>query len=577
MSDAISMLQLLGDKTFRIPEYQRDFSWTTNEVSELLDDIQEASEIGGHYLGVFVLAGKEGQPYEVVDGQQRLSSLTLIISAFLKQLRGDERYRISYEDTLLYKDRERSLRLDFGRNAAFVRELLDGRPCTPDSGGQRKLQAAYRYASDRAAAISAAAGPAEVMNWLDTIKSLKAIQFAAEDTGRAIRLFQTVNDRGKQLTTMDKAKALLVYYSNRFLSGELDHVVNLAFGDCFQVYDRVRQLAAEDGFRIKHINSKQFSEDDILRYHYLAYDDPSASEYTASAENVYGSFLKGTLKRLCSEPNKLRDFIRDYVSDLKAFTSAFGELVQDTRSDTEVLALLVILGLNARLYPLAIRLRQRDLLRESVPGTTADLLRCIEICDVRVYKVHGSTPEADIGRLSHISRTTSVQVLADGLRRFTEEFSWDFKTKLTHEKMYNHEALNLLLLRHDESENRKRYEHTELASMVKEDITQEHIIAQTPSWNVESQGFESEEDFRSIQDRLGNMALLSRAENSRCNNRSTYEKMTDPELYAKSRFAGTRRLAHAYKPQGGVFTKSDMLQRSERLAEAMAAEEWRLW
>ena len=66
MSNTISIQQLLVDKTFCIPSYQRDYAWTTHEVSDLLLDIQEAIETSDpHYLGTLVLAGNGGQSYGV--------------------------------------------------------------------------------------------------------------------------------------------------------------------------------------------------------------------------------------------------------------------------------------------------------------------------------------------------------------------------------------------------------------------------------------------------------------------------------------------------------------------------------
>ena len=75
--------------------------------------------------------------------------------------------------------------------------------------------------------------------WLDAIKTLEIIQFAERDTGRAIRMFQTINDRGLPLTAMDKAKALLRITPTATSTASSDHHINICFGSCFAAFDAV--------------------------------------------------------------------------------------------------------------------------------------------------------------------------------------------------------------------------------------------------------------------------------------------------------------------------------------------------
>ncbi|RJP82922.1 MAG: DUF262 domain-containing protein [Desulfobacteraceae bacterium] len=579
MSNIIDIQQFLVGKTFHIPSYQRDYAWATGQVDDLFCDVQEALETGsGHYFGTIVLAKNSGQSYEIVDGQQRLSTLTLVIQALLKQLDPADSDCIANGAILLRNGL--SLKMNFGKNAAFVEDLFAGNSPTPNSGGQRKLQAAYGFAQDRAKALIVEGGINLVKKWVKTIKSLEIIQFVATDTGRAIRMFQTVNDRGIPLTSMDKAKALLVYYSNRYLAGELDGDINSAFGDCFSAYDSLREFVTSPGYRIDNIARDTFTEDDLLRYHYLAYNYPSAlnvSDYNGTVRTVFDGFLKGTLKELCKKPNELRSFISDYTSDLRSFSIAFDQLISSTATDKQLYKLFVILGLAARLYPLTIRLHQRGLLRSQVPNTSVDLLHCIEVCDVRVYKTRGTDPAKDIGDLSHGSRTATVKDLANGLRNFVTWFMPDgtFQTSLSQD-MYHNGALTLFLIRNDEDVAGSVYGHAKLHQMVIAQITREHIISQTPNWTISSQGFIDEADFSNHLHMFGNLTLLSKSDNSRCQNQPTHTKMTDPNFYAKSSYAETRQLAHQYGPNAGVFTKADILKRTQAFATVVIGK-WAIW
>jgi uncharacterized protein with ParB-like and HNH nuclease domain len=579
MSNVIEIQAFLLGKTFNIPTYQRDYSWTTDQVDDLLTDVQEALEYKvRHYLGTLVLAEQGTNLYEIVDGQQRLSTLTLIIYALLTHLDFTDRDRIS-DEAILLRDGKR-LRLDFGRNATFIEALFADAAPLPGSRGQRKLLDAFDFANERAKALVGKGGTGLIKQWLSTLKSLEIIQFIAADTGRAIRMFQTVNDRGVPLTAMDKAKALLVYYSNRHLGGSLDLAINNAFGDCFAVFDALRESAGDPAYRIANIARATFTEDDILRYHYLAYSYASAvnaSDYDGTLRTVFDGFLKGTLKRLCLIPADLRDFIEDYISDLRQFAQAFRELIALTRTDDRIYRLFVVLALAARLYPLAIRLQQRDLLNVNLPGTSVDLLHCLEVCDVRVYKTRGTDPAKDVGELSHNSRTGAVDKIAEGLRSFTIGFMPNglFQNYLSQD-MYRNEALILFLIRYDETVAAAQYGHVQLVQMVTEQITREHIIAQTPNWAISSQGFSDEADFAAHLNMLGNLTLLSKSDNSRCLNQPTHTKMTDPRMYATSTFAATRQLAHQYGPKQGVFTKADILTRTDAL-RLFIMNSWAIW
>ena len=76
-----------GNKQFIIPVFQRDYSWTTDQCQQMWDDILGASSGDeGHFFGsiVYVQAGSPGAGFPawlVIDGQQRLTSLTLLLAA----------------------------------------------------------------------------------------------------------------------------------------------------------------------------------------------------------------------------------------------------------------------------------------------------------------------------------------------------------------------------------------------------------------------------------------------------------------------------------------------------------------
>jgi Protein of unknown function DUF262/Protein of unknown function (DUF1524) len=75
--------------TYNIPRFQRDYSWTDVEWDELWLDILEATKLGGepaHYMGYLVLQTQNDKTFDVIDGQQRLTTLSIIVLAILRNL-----------------------------------------------------------------------------------------------------------------------------------------------------------------------------------------------------------------------------------------------------------------------------------------------------------------------------------------------------------------------------------------------------------------------------------------------------------------------------------------------------------
>lgn len=558
---------LISNK-FQIPSYQRDFTWTEKQMQDLFDDIQEAITTGStHYIGTFILAGVKPN-YDIVDGQQRLSTLTLIIHALLAQLDPKDSYRIINEANLLYQSHNsKELKLDLGANASFVKDLLEGLCPKPSTIGQRRLKNCYLFARERAKSLFKQGGKDLIEIWIDTIKNLELIIFIEQDTGRAIRMFQTVNDRGLPLTTMDKTKALLIFYSNCYLGGALDNKINHCFKICFDVYDELRQFVQNPGYRIDNIARNSFTEDDILRYHYLAYSYNNAEnifDYNGYIQTVFDGFLKNTLKKFSTCPSDLRSFIDNYITDLEEFSTAFLKLIQETKTNPRVYKLFVILGLSSRLYPLAIRLYQRNLLFTIVPHNSLDLLDCLEICDIRVYKTRGTDPAKDIGLISHKSQSASVYEIANSLGNFVFNFMpCYYFDMLLSEDMYNNQATPLIFLEYDEFLLGRPYSISELVKFVENELTREHIIPQAPTSNVTSYGFTDTNDFNVHINKLGNLTLLAKNENSRCQNKPVHIKLTDTKYYASSTFAGTRDIAH--KHTSGTFNKADINDRTKQI------------
>ena len=82
--------QLMGNGLlYRVPPFQRDYSWTEEEWDDLWEDILGLLEEEGepaHYMGYLVLQSADNKQFEIIDGQQRLTTISILILASLNNL-----------------------------------------------------------------------------------------------------------------------------------------------------------------------------------------------------------------------------------------------------------------------------------------------------------------------------------------------------------------------------------------------------------------------------------------------------------------------------------------------------------
>lgn len=216
------------DYVFTIPGYQRPYAWTTDQAGELLDDLRDSmngagdvSQLPPYFLGSIVLVKEEGSPdAEVVDGQQRLTTLTLLLAAVRTALEDDRARKglskLILEEGDVISGTQSRYRLTLReRDNAFFRQYVQ------DEGGITKLVQLDGKLSDsrhnlRENAKLLLAG----ITQLPDAKRLLLAQFIATrcylvmvctpDLDSAYRIFDVLNSRGLNLSATDILKAKII-------------------------------------------------------------------------------------------------------------------------------------------------------------------------------------------------------------------------------------------------------------------------------------------------------------------------------------------------------------------------------
>lgn len=577
----ITIENFFTGKTLKIPSYQRDYAWRERNVDDLFADVEEALEAGGgHYLGTFILSQPEKvSPVYVVDGQQRLTTLTLLLDALIQVLE-DADVQKHYRNVFIRHPVSGFKFHVLGDNELYFRDLLDGKAVQPTSDGQERLLTAHRWIRQRVHALVQTGGQDVIKRWLQCISQMEVLEFIEPNEGKAIRMFQSVNDRGVPLARMDIVKSLLVYYSNRYLDAQLDVHIAQQFGSAFRSFSRIKRLAGMPGYKVRQIDREAFREDDVLRYHYLAFDAapfgvPSGGDYSATSDTVLDTFLKPALTSLRADKARLEAFIRAYTDDLTAFFGALEELVEGTRYDTAAYLLWVIQDLSATLYPLIIRLHLKHWTASSSTGDARSLAGIVALVDLRVFKLRGTNPQADIFRITRELDKSTVDKVSDDLLAFCERFMPDqlMRSRLVDDDIYHNPAVQRLLLQEEQDERATvgdaALDLQTLVSLVNAGLTVEHVLPQDPdnSFDIGIYGFSDVNDYDLMKHRLGNLVLLEGSLNSACNNRTVEAKVTAPNLYRASELCSVRGVAASCSQPNMRFDKARLAQRSNNIAD----------
>lgn len=221
--DAKNIRALLTGAKFSVDYYQREYRWETKQISELLEDLSEkflesyqpddersAVEQYGHYfLGSIIISDKEGRKF-IIDGQQRLTSLTLLLMHIHRKLTDGEQKGQLGDLIFSQKFGRRSFNLDVSERTACMESLFTGEtfeePGQPESVSN--ILARFHDIEDLFSEEIAGTALPYFADWL--IENVHLVEITAYSDADAYTIFETMNDRGLSLTATDMLKGYLL-------------------------------------------------------------------------------------------------------------------------------------------------------------------------------------------------------------------------------------------------------------------------------------------------------------------------------------------------------------------------------
>lgn len=331
--------KLIGNGlTYRIPRFQRDYSWTNDEWEDLWADILGTLSDGGessHYMGYLVLQSSDDKTFDVIDGQQRLTTISLIVLAILKNIQrlidgGNqaeantkrlEQIRqtyVGYLDPVTLIPRSK-LTLNRNNDSYFQTYLVPLRQL-PQRGlrsSEHSLRKAFEWFDRQVASFLKASTGDEGKRLAQLVEDISDRLFftviTVTDELNAYKVFETLNARGVRLSATDLLKNYLFSVLDR--GGESDHELrNLEdrweaivgrlqsenFPDFLRVHWNSRNNFARQADLFKTIRAKVKARDTVFELlrgmeadldTYLALSSPEASEWSPDDKNL-ASVLK---------------------------------------------------------------------------------------------------------------------------------------------------------------------------------------------------------------------------------------------------------------------------------------------
>jgi len=610
MNHTATIANVFNERILVIPDYQRGYAWEIRQWDDFLDDLDMLPEGREHYTGTLVLhgqpqldrmdeSGNVHRVYHVVDGQQRLTTIVIFLDLLRRELaEHSDRQALaanignSYVRTV---DENGSplMKLQLNQDAlAFWEEVIvadqPGVQAPTIRSHERLLDARAHF--QRALDHRRESGVAGYADWLyDSFKKVsQRLKFMVYEVGSASEVgvvFETMNNRGKPLSELEKVKNYLLYISDRL---DLNHHglaarVNDTWSTILTALMNAGMVRARD-------------EDQLLRTHWLMAYDPDARHWEGSRSIKERFDLRHYRDPHMPRDKTLLKEVRHYLDTLKQVTEAFCDASDPTHSDAFGAFVgtpemrreirhwserIGRIGISAPLLPLLVATR---ITHATSPEAYLDLIKQLERFTFRTFKIAGK--RSNVGesafyslayRLFHgRSDLGDVRKRMDALTRaycndarYERRWRWDPEDH----DWYHWSGLKYLLYEYEGHLAGKRDIRLPWSQVAGRSLqlTIEHILPQTPSRRYWTTRFHKDVREALTHD-LGNLSLTE--DNSAYGNKAFPDKRGQPgqngACYIRSKLFMEQDLARWEE-----WTPDAVAERREEIFE-WARDRWRL-
>ncbi|MBO9425532.1 DUF262 domain-containing protein [Labrenzia sp. R4_1] len=503
----ISELLSMTSPAIIVPDWQRNYSWTTSHVETFWNDIlrfKEAKklEAGGEYfLGSIVIVKTKDQKHLLLDGQQRIVTAAVLLSVireFLKKYninaatRTQQKYLADFDDAsgeIVYKISLNIYDRSFFRDLILKERSADYKEPKPEIASHILIRRAYDFFSNVFMKEHENRAPEDAFKWCldiqnNLLRGMTVIAVVSEDEDSAADVFETLNDRGIGLSTPDLLRNLIIRNAGQ---ANQEYIV--------EKWRDIIQFDSDNAIK------------NFLRHYWISHygDVKTQSLYREMKNFITDNKIESRelTDKLSESANTYKDITDKNMDDTEI--NEYIKDIQDCKGNILLPALLSICDvLNAEQQKTAILALKTLFVRHSV------------ICELENSKLENIVYKAARELREHHSLDTFISTLRNSTPDDeTVERAFATLTK-------DHNATRRYILVELEKALRKT-EEIEVAPPKKVHV--EHIYPQTP------ENGEKFDHHAQIVNRIGNLTILSSKINTSLKNKTFSEKK---EKYANS-------------------------------------------
>ncbi len=338
--------QLFASSFFRIPNYQRGYAWGDKQLTDLWDDIMDIRLVGETYRPHFTgsislqkikkeqLSTKSEQSlcdegdnfYYVVDGQQRLTTISILLYVLIQKIKDSKESRL--EKFIYSGDKPKIYRLGYcgsDENNQFLKNVIfeDSSESATSKGNiyTHNLLNAKKFFQNKLDELT----ENELKDFYKKLVSAVFFDIKNIDSNFDVQaVFETMNNRGKPLTTLEKLKNRLMFLASKLdieegRSEDLVNCINRSWGQIYEWMGKnPGQLLNEDEYLSAHLTLKRIPAD--YSFSETVAEQKVFEMFCNHAEKYNLSFSRGTSNDSEKEKAVNYDKIRDYALDICSMT-----------------------------------------------------------------------------------------------------------------------------------------------------------------------------------------------------------------------------------------------------------------
>ena len=378
MEASTQIKQMFSGNTIFVPNYQRAYSWDTEfdptkmpkQVNTFLSDLEEYSQsvtTSKYYFGHFLFEDKKNNNFGVIDGQQRLTTIVIFLSALFTCLKSKrlltELEDVAYEDVIKRKSKYRFETVDYDN--LFLQDYVINQTKKDRTGLQTESAKRIADAFDLFQANFKDRDEAYLLKMLGVVLEASCTTHPVVDESEAIQMFIFQNNRGKKPSDLEIIKAQFMFNIHLHGGDEKESLIK----EIKERFERIYKSIASIEYAI--------TEDDVLTY--------TARVYFNS---LWESNINEKIEKILSGKNSIH-FIKSFTQSLAAsfeyLTKFFGE---GQRNHFEIHSLVSLGGIGVSIpfiiktynfglegeLPVLCSKFESLIIRQRLVGTRADLV-----------------------------------------------------------------------------------------------------------------------------------------------------------------------------------------------------------